>query len=157
LIERIVDARWPGARTSAVSRTRLFDDAIRRALDEGVRQILLLGAGFDSRAYRLPGIDRARVFEVDQHATQVQKIRGVRRRFGSLPSHVVHVAVNFQTQTVDAALQHNGFDSNAPCFVLWEGVTNYLSESAVNVTLRALACIAAPHSRLALTYVHRGL
>src|SRR5262245_47473327 len=157
LIERVVDKRWPGARTSAISRTRLFNEAIRRGLDDDVRQIVLLGAGFDSRAYRLPGIDRPRVFEVDQHATQAQKTVGVRRQFGALPSHVVHVAVNFQTQTVDTALQECGFDWNAPCFVLWAGVTNYLSESAVDVTLRALARIAAPHSRLALTYVHRGL
>src|SRR5262245_11738796 len=157
LIERIVDERWPGARTSAVSRTRLFDDAIRGALNDGVGQIVLLGAGFDSRAYRLPGIDRARVFEVDQDATQAKKIDGLRRRFGSPPSHVVHVGVNFQTRTVDTALQRHGFDSNAPGFVLWEGVTNYLSERAVDVTLRALARVAAPHSRLALTYVHQGL
>src|SRR5262245_26010894 len=157
LIERVVDERWPGARTSAVSRTRLFDDAIRRALDDDVRQIVLLGAGFDSRAYRLSGIDRARVFEVDQPATQAHKVEGVRRRFGSLPPHVVYVAVNFQTQAVDTALPGHGFDSNAPCFVLWEGVTNYLSERAVDVTLRALARVAAPRSRMALTYVHRGL
>ena len=157
LIEGVVDDKWPGARTSAISRTRLFDEAIRRALDDDVRQIVLLGAGFDCRAHRLQGINRARVFEVDQPATQALKIAGVRRRFGSLPPHVVHVAVDFQTQTVDGALRENGFDSAAPCFVLWEGVTNYLSEQAVDVTVRALARLAAPQSHFALTYVHRGL
>lgn len=83
LIERIVDERWPRARTSAVSRTRLFDEAIRRALDEEVRQIVLLGAGFDSRAYRLPGIDRALVFEVDLSADAYRA-----RYFGAAAQHM---------------------------------------------------------------------
>lgn len=157
LIERVVDGRWPGARTSAIARTRLFDDALRRAVREGIRQVLLLGAGFDSRAHRLAEMREARVIEVDQPATQERKIRAVVRWFGSLPGHVVHVPVDFQTERLDRALDGNGFDPTHPSFVLWEGVTNYLSEDAVDVTLRAVAGLAAPGSGMAFTYVHRGL
>src|SRR5262245_51078591 len=98
VVERVVDRKWPGARTSAIARTRLFDDAIRRAMQEGVRQLVLLGAGFDSRAYRLSGIGDLRVYEVDQPATQARKIARIERRFGSPPDHVVHIPVDFQKQ-----------------------------------------------------------
>jgi methyltransferase (TIGR00027 family) len=126
VVERVVDRNWPGARTSAIARTRLLDDAVRRAMREGIRQLVLLGAGFDSRAYRLSGIGDVRVFEVDQPATQARKIARIERRFGSPPEHVVYIPVDFQTQTIDSALCAKGFGSKIRSFVLWEGVTNYL-------------------------------
>jgi methyltransferase (TIGR00027 family) len=157
VVERVVDRNWPGARTSAIARTRLFDDAVRRAMREGIRQLVLLGAGFDSRAYRLSGIDDVRVFEVDHPATQARKVARIERRFGSPPEHVVYIPADLQTQTIDSALCANGFDSKMRSFVLWEGVTNYLSKGAVDVTLRGLATVAFPGSGMAFTYVHRGL
>src|SRR5262245_39088924 len=69
-ILRILDRKWPGARTSAVARTRLVDDLLRDALRNGTRQVLILGAGFDTRAYRLPAIETARVFAVEHPVTQ---------------------------------------------------------------------------------------
>src|SRR2546429_468606 len=60
-----IDWRWPGARASGIARTRFIDDALIYTLREGVGQVVILGAGFDCRAYRVRGIDRARVFEVD--------------------------------------------------------------------------------------------
>jgi methyltransferase (TIGR00027 family) len=74
-IHRILDHKWPGARTSAVARTRLADDLLQDALRNGARQVLILGAGFDMRAYRSPDITTAQVFEVDHPFTQAAKIR----------------------------------------------------------------------------------
>ena len=65
LVPGYIDSRWPGARPALVARTRLIDDVIVAALDEGPEQLVMLGAGFDSRAYRLPGLRGLRVFEVD--------------------------------------------------------------------------------------------
>src|SRR5262245_24640360 len=79
-IALIVDRRWPGARTSAVARTRLIDDAVSSAVREGATQVLLLGAGFDTRAHRLTGIENARIFEVDRAATQQKKRHVVAHR-----------------------------------------------------------------------------
>ena len=75
LVERVVDRRWPGARTSAIARTRLIDDAVGLAMHDGAAQLVLLGAGFDSRPYRL-AVGRARIFELDQPATQKTKDSG---------------------------------------------------------------------------------
>ena len=156
LVERVVDRRWPGARTSAIARTRLIDDAVGLAINGGATQLVLLGAGFDSRPYRL-GVGRARIFELDQPATQKRKIQGIEARFGSSAKSVVYIPVDFQTQTVDSALRAKGFDPDALSLVVWEGVTNYLSEGAVDVTLRSVAKAVAPGSAMVFTYVHRGL
>lgn len=155
-ILRIIDRKWPGARTSAVARTRLVDDLLRHALKNGARQVLILGAGFDTRAYRIPEIATARVFEVDHPLTQAAKIRVISRA-GAQRATVTHVPVDFTRQTLDAALRGSDFDVDARSFVLWEGVTNYLTEAAVDATLRAISASVAPGSELFLTYVHHGL
>jgi methyltransferase (TIGR00027 family) len=157
LIVRIVDRKWPGARTSAVARTRLVDDLVKQAVRGGVAQVVLLGAGFDTRAYRIPEIAAARIFEVDHPATQAVKIRRVASLIAAAPYRVAHVAVDFQRQSLDTALRAAGFGRDVRSFVVWEGVTNYLSAPAVDATLRAVAGSVASGSELFFTYIHRGL
>jgi methyltransferase (TIGR00027 family) len=155
-LEKYIDRRWPGPRPSAVARTRLIDDLVTGALAHGARQVLLLGAGYDSRAYRLPGIERVAVFEADHPATQAVKrrlvrgaVRPERRR------HVHYVPVDLLTEDLGAALLGAGFGALEPTVVVWEGVTNYLTEAAVDGTLRRLASLTATGSRLIFTYVDR--
>jgi len=155
-LSKIIDTRWPGPRPSAVARTRLIDDLVVDALAAGARQVLLLGAGYDSRAYRLPGIDRVPVFEADHPATQAVKqrlIRGAvrpdRRR------HVRFVPVDLLAEDLATALRDNGFARLEPTVIVWEGVTNYLTAAAVDATLRGLADLTATGSRLIFTYVDR--
>jgi len=155
-LSRLIDRRWPGPRPSAVARTRLIDDLVIEALSRGARQVLLLGAGYDSRAYRLPGIDRVAVFEADHPATQAVKrrlvrgaVRPERRR------HVHYVPVDLLREDLGAALLAAGFAALEPTVVVWEGVTNYLSEPAVDTTLRRLAALTATGSSLIFTYVDR--
>src|SRR5215472_5637038 len=69
LAKLLLDWRWPGARTSGIARTRFIDDALLSALHEGFEQVVILGAGFDARAYRLPDMEKIRVFEVDHPDT----------------------------------------------------------------------------------------
>lgn len=152
-----IDRRWPGARTSAVARTRLIDDALGNALHAGVGQVVILGAGFDCRAYRIPGIEHTRVFEVDHPATLAAKKERVAQRLGALPAHVVYVGVDFNRQTLAEAMEPSGFDPTVRTFFIWEGVTNYLTAEAVDATLRYVRAHAAPGSQLLFTYVHRGV
>src|SRR5271169_5826743 len=84
----LIDQRWPGARSSGIARTRLIDDALAKALQDGMQQIVILGAGFDCRAYRIPNIQRARVYEVDHPGTLTAKREHLRRVFAGLPPHV---------------------------------------------------------------------
>jgi methyltransferase (TIGR00027 family) len=157
LVPRAIDHRAPGPRISALVRTRMIDDALTGALAEGARQVVILGAGYDSRAYRIKGIEHAHVFEVDHPTTQTAKRRRLVRMLGVLPSTVTFVAVDFMRADFGPLLMAAGYDVSQRAFFIWEGVTNYLDDDAVDGTLRWIAEHSAPDSRLSFTYVDRGL
>jgi methyltransferase (TIGR00027 family) len=157
-VEHYIDRHWPaGPRASAVARTRLIDDLVGDALAAGVEQVLLLGAGYDSRPYRLPAMAAARVFEVDHPATQTSKHRLIRDhvRPGER-THVRFVPVDLIHDDLAAALRRAGFADRARTVVVWEGVTNYLTGDAVDTTLRHVAELTAGGGRLIFTYVDRA-
>jgi methyltransferase (TIGR00027 family) len=156
LLCRNIDHRWPGSRTSLIARTRLIDDYLSSALKSGVPQIVLLGAGFDSRAYRITGTERTQFFEVDHPNTSAVKRTHVIRSLGSLPSHVKYVAVNFQHDSVQTALEDAGFDPSVRSLFLWEGVSNYLTEESVRQTLSFISS-QAEGTQLIFTYVDEAV
>ena len=144
------------ARTSAIARTRFIDDSLLDAVRAGVAQVVILGAGFDCRAYRLPSLAQATVFEVDHPATQHAKRACLSRCLDELPGHVRFVDIDFNAQRLDARLVQVGLSANVPTFWIWEGVTNYLTDEAVSDTLNSIRQVA-PHSQLVFTYIHRGV
>jgi methyltransferase (TIGR00027 family) len=150
------DHRLPGARTSAIARTRFIDDATRQGLRDNIRQIVIFGAGFDCRAHRLPGISNASVFEVDHEATLAWKLSRLHKVVPELPRNVRYVRVDFNRENVLQLLADAGFDSSLPAMFLWEGVTNYLTSEAVDSVLRTVSS-CAPGSRIIFTYVHSGV
>jgi methyltransferase (TIGR00027 family) len=152
IVSRYADHRAPGARTSAIGRTKIIDDVVRSSVAAGVGQLVILGAGFDCRAHRLPELAGVAVFEVDRPDTQAEK----RTRLRGVREDVRYVAVDFLRDSVVSGLDAAGWAASAPTCFLWEGVTNYLTAEAVE---RMLAWIggAASGSTLAFTYVHGGL
>ena len=147
-----IDRRWPGVRTSVVARTRLIDDTLADLPDEGLRQLVILGAGFDSRPYRLHRLRAVPVFEVDHPATQAAKRHALGRALGTLPTNVTFVPSDFNIGDLGPAMALDGFSPSVATVFLWEGVTNYLEQGAVDATLRW--CAAAAGSLLLFTYVH---
>lgn len=156
LIEKYADRRLPGARTSAVARTQLIDEAWSSAVRNGIRQIVILGAGFDCRAYRLGGTESATMFEVDHPATGRPKMELLKRLLPAIPGNVRFAAIDFHRQSLPDVLAANGFDAALPVLFIWEGVTNYLTEESVSALL-SYAGECAPGSRMIFTYVHRGV
>jgi methyltransferase (TIGR00027 family) len=153
----LIDGHWTGSRGTVAVRTRYIDDALTAALRRGVEQIVILGAGFDGRAYRIPGIDRARVFEVDHPVTQAEKKKAVTRRLGALPPHVEFVPIDFSTQTLDGTMPAAGFRATARTFFICEGVTHYLSDPDVDTLFRYVARSVAAGSEMVFTYIHRTI
>lgn len=153
-------ATLPGMRTWIVYmqvRTRLIDDAVRRFVEDGGDQVVLLGAGFDCRALRLPELAHATVLEVDHPATQRHKQRTLERIGADSPAH--YVTWDFETQPLDElgdALADAGHDPALPTLTIWEGVTMYLPETAIDMSLRAIAEWSARGSLLAMTYFSRS-
>ncbi|MDH4282091.1 MAG: SAM-dependent methyltransferase, partial [Myxococcales bacterium] len=156
LLARFIDRRWAGARSSAVARTSFIDDTIRAALGQGIEQLVILGAGFDCRAYRLDGLSRLSLFEVDHPDTLARKQIILARASVDVPSEVRFVGIDFKSGDLDRAMAAAGWSEEVRTFILWEGVTTYLSEAAVDTTLRWCAR-AAPGSLLLFTYVDRAV
>src|SRR5262245_33166906 len=154
LVPAFIDHRWPGARTSGVARTRFIDDVIEANLGAGTEQVVMLGAGFDARAYRIPAMAKAVVFEVDHPATSAAKKARVEAALGAVPRHVHFVAIDFNTEPLASTMSVAGFDVARRALFVWEGVTNYLAEDAVDATLRWCATAAAS-SIVVFTYVDR--
>jgi methyltransferase (TIGR00027 family) len=152
LLTCFLDWRWPGARSSGVARTRYIDAALIGALREGIGQVVLLGAGFDSRAYRVAQMATVLVFEVDHPNTSAMKQEHVRGSLGRPPTHVSFVAIDFNREELSDKLSRSGLDLTRPVFFLWEGVTQYLTAEAVDATFRYVAT-AAPGSAILFTYV----
>lgn len=158
-------ARIPGLCTWIVHmqvRTRVIDDAVRAFAALGGRQVVVLGAGYDCRALRLPELAGARVYEVDHPATQGHKLAVLERLGATSPAR--HLAWDFETHAMDdlpGALAEAGHDPAAPTLTIWEGVTMYLTEGAIDASLRAIATWSTPGSELAMSYLaksrHGGL
>jgi methyltransferase (TIGR00027 family) len=152
LVRRYADHRAPGARTSAVGRTKILDDVVRTAVAAGTTQLVILGAGFDCRAHRLPELAAVDVFEVDRPETQAEK----QTLIGGIRDGVHYVPVDFLRDSVSGRLSAAGWNpAETTCF-LWEGVTNYLTEEAVKEVLAWIGDAAAG-STVAFTYIHKGL
>jgi len=128
-----------GLRLFIAMRSRFAEDSALRAIGKGVRQILVLGAGFDTFAYRLNPQVGAAVYELDHPATQREKRRRLETAGISEPAHVRYISHDFEREAMTDALRRAGFDPRQETFALWLGVTPYLTEAAVFATLGELA------------------
>ncbi len=156
LVVGLIDRRWPGVRTSLVARSRLIDEMINSIVDDGTKQVVLLGAGYDSRPYRLPALQGRTVFEVDHPDTQAHKRAAIERAKLDAAFDVRFVPTDFHLDHLEAAMVDAGYRSDEPALFLWEGTTNYLTEPVVDATLRWCAGAAAG-SHLVFTYIHRDV
>ena len=136
---------WPNRagraiRAFMVARSRFAEDALARGVTRGVTQYVILGAGLDTFAYRNPHRARSlRVFEVDHPATQAWKRARLEAAAIPIPASLTFAPVDFERQTLGDGLAAAGFDSGAPSFFSWLGVTMYLTEPAIASTLGLVA------------------
>jgi methyltransferase (TIGR00027 family) len=131
------------------ARTAFFDRVVVTALEHGVRQVVVVAAGYDGRAlrYAKPGVTW---FEVDHPATQADK-RARLDRLGIDAPHVTFVAADLVQPGLAAALGEHGLDPATPSLMLAEGLIVYLDEEVVESMARELRTAAAPGSRLAVS------
>jgi methyltransferase (TIGR00027 family) len=123
------------------ARTRFAEDALAAAVERGVRQAVVLGAGLDTYAYRSPLRDRLRIFEVDHPATQAWKRERLEAAGIPIPDSLSFAPVDFERQTLAEGLAAAGFDPGQQTFFTWLGVVPYLSEEAVWSTLGFIASL----------------
>ena len=122
-------------------RTRFAEDALAAAFARGVHQLVVLGAGLDTYAYRSPFGGRLRIFEVDHPATQAWKRQQLAAAGIPLPGSLAFAAVDFERESLAEGLRKAGFDPAQQTFFTWLGVVPYLAEDAVWATLGFLAAL----------------
>ena len=132
-------------------RTVAIDAAVRDAIAAGATQLVILGAGYDGRAWRMPQLVGVTVYEVDHPATQDAK----RTHLAELPvttAIVRFVPVDFERDSLDAALDRAGHDRSSPTCWIWEGVVMYLTRDVMHTTLTSIAKRSATGSTLIVNY-----
>jgi methyltransferase (TIGR00027 family) len=136
------------------ARTKHIDAILKGEAAKGIRQVVILGAGYDSRAYRFRNVlPEVRFFEVDLPATLAQKKKLVADIIGSLPDRVAYVPIDFNTQTLEGVLKKAGYEPTQKTLFIWEGVTPYITEQGVDNTLSFIADHSAPGSSVIFDYV----
>jgi methyltransferase (TIGR00027 family) len=148
----------PGIYEYVLARTKVMDSAFVEALEARFAQIVLLGAGFDTRALRFAGRNQGtKVFELDVATTQQPKIEILRRKKVRLPQELVFASIDFDKQDIFEVLSKAGYQPGQTTLFLWEGVTMYLSAQAVDSTLNFMRRHAAPGSRVAFDYIYASV
>ena len=143
----------PGVIGAVLLRTRYIDDWFSAQVTSGVRQVVNLGAGYDTRWLRFSSqLQRARVFEVDHPATQDRKVSLLRSFLPTLPGNLVLVPVRFNRDALDEKLAEVGYRQDLPTAFIWEGVTYYISRSAVERTLAFITTLSAPASAIVFDF-----
>jgi methyltransferase (TIGR00027 family) len=152
LIRRALERAAPGSYGFAIARTRCFDEALLAEAADGVEQVVILGAGYDSRALRFGReLKDVRVLEVDHPGTQARKLNILFREVINIPQNVHYLPVDFNRDSLTTALHKNGFSRKQRTLFLWEGVSYYLSREVVTEVLR-FASNCAPGTSIIFDY-----
>src|SRR5262245_57059836 len=129
-------------RLFTTARSRIAEDALSRAVERGIRQIVILGAGLDTFALRNPyGAKPILIYEVDHPATQAWNRQLLTQAQIERPPWLVLVPVDFERDDVGEHLVAAGFQQDSPAFFTWLGVVPYLTQDAIGRTLEYMSSI----------------
>jgi methyltransferase (TIGR00027 family) len=142
----------PGIYEYVIARTNFIDE-IFKGSSGNVEQVLIFGAGFDSRAFRFSQeLKNAKVFELDAPPTQQSKIRRIEENNIDIPSNLNFIAIDFNKESLEEKLKQAGFQKDKICLFVLEGLTYYLDDDAVDSTLKLISDCAAKGSVLVFDY-----
>ena len=153
-ITKKIQKRIPGAFSSGVARTKYIDDLLQKTITDGIEQVMILGAGFDTRALRLDILKSIPVIEIDHPDTSDFKIETFKSSTGQLPKNIKFCQIDFNKQGLDELMEEIKFDFTKRTTIIWEGVTNYLTEEAISRTFSFISKFPKG-SYVIFTYVHQ--
>jgi methyltransferase (TIGR00027 family) len=141
-----------GLMMTMLVRTKFIDEHLQQAIADGATQVVILGAGWDTRAYRFQEMLRdVKIFEVDRPALQAWKRRRMEEELGAAPDNLTYLQIDFKIQKLAGVMASSSYDPQQKTFFIWEGVTMYLPEDAVRETLRWVAS-QAPGSTIVFDF-----
>ncbi|MFT3932962.1 MAG: SAM-dependent methyltransferase [Chitinophagaceae bacterium] len=151
-IGKIIQHKIPGAYTSGLARTKLIDNLLQQSISNGAKQLIILGAGFDTRALRLDFLRNFPVIEIDHPDTAALKIKTLKKINKQLPGNVRYLQIDFNKQSLQHLLEQHNIDFSVTTTIIWEGVTNYLDKKAIDATFTTLQQFPK-NSSVIFTYV----
>lgn len=146
-----IQRRIPGALASGLARTRLIDDWLEETT---AQQVVILGAGFDTRNLRLPFLRQLSVIEIDHPDTSRRKLQILTEHMGQLPANTRYLVIDFDRGNLENLLRQHDIDLSLPITLIWEGVTNYLQQEAVDAVFDLVGRMATG-STIIFTYIDK--
>jgi methyltransferase (TIGR00027 family) len=147
----------PGGINFDIVKARYIEDYLHQCIEDGIEQLVLLGAGYDSRAFRFKALkEKVKVFEVDHPDSQRVKKEKVKRIFGYLPDYVFYVSVDFDNDKLDEKLFEGGYAVNLKTLFICEGVIYYLTAETVDETLAFIANNSGEGSSVIFDYTYES-
>lgn len=138
-----------------IARTKFIDDVFRNSMTNGIEQILIFGAGFDSRGIRFKDLNiKTKIFELDAPVTQEAKINQLKKRGVKINSNIIYVPINFNRESIEERLLESGFDTNKKTLFILEGLTMYLNPDTIDNTFKVINRIAGKNSEIIFDYVY---
>jgi methyltransferase (TIGR00027 family) len=134
LIPRLIHKKGIGAISSGIARTKYIDDLLEVTINEGTKQVIILGAGFDTRSVRLDFLKNVSIIEIDHPDTSNFKLEILKKNIGQLPHNVNFQQVDFNKQSLNEIAEHARISFLLPTTIIWEGVTNYLTKQTIDNT-----------------------
>ncbi|MBN2534417.1 MAG: SAM-dependent methyltransferase [Spirochaetales bacterium] len=159
---RLINFEWSffpkGIYEYVIARTKYIDKIVKESMINDVDQILILGAGFDSRAVRFREINyRTKIYELDSPHTQTEKIMQFKKRNISLPGNTVYIPMDFNVDSITEKLVSNGFKPGKITLFLMEGIIMYLSKEAVDTLFKTIYQLASSGSRMIFDYIYASV
>lgn len=155
---KFMDKYPAGMYEYVIARTKIIDAEFKRALEQNFEQILIFGAGFDSRGIRLGGnAKNIRVFELDAPVTQSAKIERYRQKKVEIPQNLMFVPIDFDRESLPERLLQSGFQKDCSSLFVLEGLTMYLQPETVDSTFRVIEEFSVPGSRIVFDYIYASV
>jgi len=159
---RLINFKWPffpkGIYEYVIARTKYLDNIFKESMDNGIDQILLFGAGFDTRAVRFAEKNmKTKIFELDTLYTQTAKIEQFRKRGISIPGNTIFIPIDFHVDSVSEKLESNGFYRNKTTLFIMEGIIQYLNKASVDKLFKLIYELSVPGSRVVFDYIYASV
>ncbi len=157
--KKIFMGKYPaGMYEYVIARTKTIDAEFKRALDQGIKQILIFGAGFDSRGVRLGSkVKDTRIFELDAPLTQAAKIERYRLKKVEIPGSLTYIPIDFNRESLPERLLQGGFEKDRPSLFILEGLAMYLQPESVDGTFRVIEEFSGAGSRVVFDHIYASV
>lgn len=157
LVIRRVNRILPGGYYFHIARTKHIDAVLQRCAAEGIKQMVIMGAGFDTRAYRFKEILKdVKVFELDYPGTQALKKQRLSRMAKNAPENICYIPIDFNIQKLDILFEH-GYSKDLKTLLIWEGVCMYITPESVDEVLSFVKRFSSPGSSIVFDYIFKSM